>query len=133
MATNLHAGPETGFGELVAGIVRDGQELISQQLALFKQEVRQDLSRARQGFGLMAVASGALLIGSVLLSLMLVYLLSWLVPELPLWGCFGIVGAALTGLGVLLAYQGREKLEHALPEKTAKTLEENLEWKTKPS
>jgi len=133
MATNLHAGPETGFGELVAGIVRDGQELISQQLALFKQEVRQDLRKAREGFGLMAVATGALLIGSVLLALMLVYLLSWLVPDLPLWSCYGIVGSALAIFGVFLAYRSREKFEHALPEKTAKTLEENLEWKTKPS
>jgi len=68
MATNLHSGPDSGVGELVAGIVHDAQELIGQQLALFKQEVRQDLRRARDGAGFMAAAAGACLIGSLLLS-----------------------------------------------------------------
>jgi len=121
-------------GELVAGIVQDAQELIGQQLALFKQEVRQDLRRARDGAAFMAAAAGACLIGSLLLVLMLVHLLNWLAPDnLPLWSCYGIVGGVLALIGAVLAWRGSQKFEHALPEKSAKALEENLEWKTKPS
>jgi len=134
MATNLHSGPDSGMGELVAGIVQDAQELIGQQLALFKQEVRQDLKRARDGAGFMAAAAGACLIGSLLLVLMLVHLLNWLAPDnLPLWSCYGIVGGVLALIGAVLAWRATQKFERALPEKTVKALEENLEWKTKPS
>jgi len=132
MATNLHSGPDSGVGELVAGIVHDAQELIGQQLSLFKQEVRQDLKRARDGAGFMAAAAGACLLGSLLLVLMLVHLLAWL-TDLPLWSCYGIVGGVLTVFGAILAWRATQKFEHALPEKSAKALEENLEWKTKPS
>jgi hypothetical protein len=132
MATNLHSGPDSGVGELVAGIVHDAQELIGQQLSLFKQEVRQDLKRARDGAGFMAAAAGACLLGSLLLVLMLVHLLAWL-TDLPLWSCYGIVGGVLTAVGAILAWRATQKFEHALPEKSAKALEENLEWKTKPS
>jgi len=133
MATNLQTDPGPGVGELVSGIVHDAQELISQQLTLFKQEVRQDLKKAREGVGLLSLAAGVLLVGAILLGLMLVHLLAWLAPSLPLWGCYGIVGGALAGVGAVLALQGREKLGQVLPEQSAKALEENLEWKTKPN
>jgi len=132
MATNLHSGPDSGVGELVAGIVHDAQELIGQQLSLFKQEVRQDLKRARDGAAFMAAAAGACLLGSLLLVLMLVYLLA-AQTGLPLWSCYGIVGGVLAVFGAIMAWRAKHKFEHALPEKTAKALEENLEWKTKPS
>jgi len=134
MATNLQTDPGTGVGELVSGIVHDAQELMNQQLALFKQEMRQDFKKAREGVSFLAVAAGALLVGTLILSLMLVHLLAWLFPNtLPLWVCYAIVGCILAGGGVILALRARENLEQAVPEQTAKALEENLEWKTKPS
>jgi uncharacterized protein YacL len=133
MATNLQTDPGPGLGELVSGIVQDAQELIGQQLALFKQEMRQDLKKAREGVGLLALAAGTLLVGSILLGLMLVHLLFWLAPSLPLWSCYAIVGGVLAGIGTFLAMQGREKLGQVMPEQTTKALEENLEWKTKPN
>jgi len=133
MATNLQTDPGSGLGGLVSGIVQDAQELINQQLTLFKQEMREDLRRARKGAILLAVAGGVLLIGTLLLAHMLVHLLFWLVPDMPLWICYGIIGGLLAGTGAFLAYRGRDKLERSVPEQTAKALEENLEWKTKPS
>lgn len=133
MPTNLQTSPEPGLGELVSGIVQDAQDLIGQQLALFKQEMRQDLKRAREGTILLGIGAGALLVGSILLSLMLVHLLQWLAPTWPSWICYGIIGGLLAGVGALLALQGRDKLGKIVPEQSAKALEENLEWKTKPS
>jgi hypothetical protein len=133
MATNLQTDPGPGVGALVSGIVQDAQELIDQQLALFKQEMRQDLKKARKGLGLLALAAGTLLVGSILLGLMLVHLLATLAPSLPLWSCYAIIGGILAGIGAFLAMQGREKLGQVGPEQTTKALEENLEWKTKPN
>jgi hypothetical protein len=135
MATNLQTEPGPSIGGLVSGIVQDAQELISQQFTLFKQEVRQDFQKTRDAMAFLALASGVLLVGSVILALTLVHLLAWLAPTWPLWVCYAIVGGGLTGLGALLAWQGYQKLStvNPLPDQTAKALEENLEWKTKPT
>jgi hypothetical protein len=135
MATNLQTEPGPSIGGLVSGIVHDAQELISQQFTLFKQEVRQDFQKTRDAMACLALASGVLLVGSVILALTLVHLLAWLAPTWPLWVCYAIVGGALTGLGALLAWQGYQKLSTVtpLPDQSTKALEENLEWKTKPT
>lgn len=134
MSANLQTDSGPGVAELMTGIVHDAQTLLSQQLALFKQEVHEDISKAREAATFLAFASGLVLVGVILLCLMLVYLLHEL-ALLPLWESFAIVGGALTVIGCVLGYLGREQLRtvHAVPEKTAKALEENLEWKTKPT
>jgi hypothetical protein len=113
MSANLQNESGHSVAELVSGIVHDAQTLLSQQLAL---------------------ASGLLLVGVLLLCFMIVYILHEL-ASLPLWGSFAIVGGVLTAAGIVLGFLGREQLRtvHAVPEKTAKALEENLEWKTKPT
>jgi len=134
MAANLPGDSAASLSQLVSGIVSDAQTLMSQQLALFKQEVREDFSKTREAVTSLALAGGLLLVGSILLCLMCVYLLHEL-AHLPLWGSFAIVGGVLTVLGGVLGYLGREQLRtvNPLPDKTAKALEENLEWKTKPT
>jgi len=134
MAANLQGDSAASLSQLVSGIVSDAQTLMSQQLALFKQEVREDFSKTREAVTSLALAGGLLLVGSILLCLMCVDLLHEL-AHLPLWGSFAIVGGVLTVLGGVLGYLGREQLRtvNPLPDKTAKALEENLEWKTKPT
>lgn len=135
MATNLHSDSGQGVGELVSGIIHDAQELLNQQLTLFKHEVRQDINNAREAMGILALASGVLLVAAVLLGLMLVHLVAWLIPSWQMWGCYALVGGTLLALGLALAWMAREKLRprNVLPEQSAKALEESLEWKTKPS
>jgi hypothetical protein len=135
MASNLQTDSGPSLGGLVSGIIQDAQVLMSQQLTLFKQEVREDFQKTRDAMGLLIVAGSVLLVGSALLSLMLVHLLFWLAPGLHLWGCYLIVGGAITLIGGGLAVQGWQQLRtvNPVPEQTAKALEENLEWKTKPS
>jgi len=135
MATNLHSDSGQGLGELVSGIIHDAQELLNQQLTLFKHEVRQDINNVREALGILALASGVLLVAAVLLGLMLVHLVAWLIPSWPLWGAYALVGGVLLALGLALAWMAREKLRpsNVLPEQSAKALEESLEWKTKPT
>jgi len=134
MSANLQTESGPSVAELVTGIVHDAQNLLGQQLALFKQEVREDIQKARDAALSLALASGLLFVGAIMLCLMCAYLLHEL-AEFRLWSSFAIVGGVLTLVGAVLAYIGREQLRtvHPIPEKTAKALEENLEWKTKPT
>jgi hypothetical protein len=128
------AAPERSVTTLVSGIIADAQNLIQQQLAMFRQEIRDDLRKSRDAALAMGVGIGITLIGSALLLIMLPLLLNWAAPELPLWACFGIVGGVLTALGGILVYAGVKKFEsfNPLSEKSIEAFKENLKWTTSP-
>ena len=94
--------PKSETVPFLSGIVLDVQMLIEQQMALFRHEMGQELDRAREaGCYLLA---GVVLISTstLLLSLMVAHLFAVLLPGLPLWACFGIVGLFLACLGGLV-------------------------------
>jgi hypothetical protein len=125
--------PERSVTTLVSGIIADAQHLIQQQLAMFRQEIRDDLRKSRDAALALAVGIGITLVGSVLLLLMLPLLLHW-AAELPLWACFGIVGGVLTAVGGVLVYAGVKRFEsfNPLSEKSIEAFKENLKWTTSP-
>jgi protein-S-isoprenylcysteine O-methyltransferase Ste14 len=131
MSTELS---EQSLTRLVSGIVDDAQELMGQQLALLKHEIRKDLREAKEAT-LTLVMSGALMgIGLLLLGFMTVYLLNWLAsPQLPMWVCFSIVSCLLGLSGLLLYWRARQKLDALtpLPEDSMTAMKENLQWTTK--
>jgi hypothetical protein len=57
-------------------------------------------------------------------------LLSWVWPALPLWGSFGIVGGVFLAVAVCLLAVTGQRLTTLKPEKTIKTVEENVRWMT---
>jgi len=134
MATNLQTDSGPSVGGLVSGIVGDAQELINQQFRLFKEEVREDFRKSREAAAALALSGVVLLVGVLLLSLSLVHLLAWLTAW-PDWVCNAVVGTVITALGAGLGYQGWQTLRSIRPlqDETAKAIEENLEWKTKPT
>jgi len=135
MATNLQTGPETSLSSLLTGIFHDVQDLIKQQLALFKHEVGEDVRKAREASVSLAVGLGTLFVALILFCLMMVHLLNWAVETLPLWACYGIVGAAMAMLGAGLTWWAWQQFHsiNPLPEQSAAALKENLEWPTKPT
>jgi hypothetical protein len=138
MSTNLQTHSELdtdpGLSALLTGIYHDIQELLKQQMRLFKHEVNSDLRKTAEAA--LALVAGAVVVavGVGLLCLMLVYLLNWAVPALPLWSCFGLVGAVFLGIGAGLTWYGRSQFRsfNTLPEESLAALRENLEWTTKP-
>jgi hypothetical protein len=135
MSNNLQTSSEPSLSSLMTGIVNDAQELIKQQLTLFKHELRSDLRKAKEASASLALGFGVLLLGVLLLCFMVVHLLNWAFPEhLPLWACYLIVGGVLTLLGGVFAATGwsQFRASNILPEQSAEALKENLEWKTKP-
>lgn len=116
--------------ELVSGIIADAQTLIKQQFAMAKAEVRENVQRtvdASKFFGA-GVAVGS--IGVLLLSVALVYLAQWLMPDTPLWACWAIVGGGflLVGIGLFFSGVRRCKSVSAYPEKSINALSENMSW-----
>src|SRR5438128_1289436 len=124
MANDLHTGSEPTLSGLVTGIVHDAQDLLKQQLALFKQEIRDDVRKTKEAALSLGVGLGTLVVGGLLWCLMLVHLLSWAVPGLPLWCCYGIVGLVFVACGGAFLYVGKRRIEsfHPLPEQSLKAL-----------
>jgi len=134
MATDVKPAPDTSLTELVTGILHDAQDLIKQQFDLLKVEVLDDLRKTRDAGILMGLGVGVALVGGLLLILMLVYLLNWAVPDLPLWASFGIWGVIACVAGLGLFYAGKQKFAsfNPLPNQTAQALKENVKWITNP-
>jgi len=134
-------GADHGVGSLLRGIVNDAQDLFKAQIDLLKSELTTDMRKTREAVAVLAAGAVVTLIGGLLLCFMLVFLLHWMTmpadknidpASLPMWACFGLVGAAISGGGTYLLYLGRQKLLsfNPLPDKTAEGLKETLEWRT---
>jgi hypothetical protein len=134
IADDVLGPPERSMTTLVSGIIGDAQQLIQQQLAMFRQEIRDDLRKSRDAALSLAGGIGITLLGSVLVLLMVPLLLHWAWPELPLWACFGIVGGIITTWGGVLAYAGIKKFKsfNPLSDTSIAALKENLKWTTNP-
>jgi hypothetical protein len=120
---------------LVRSIISDAQHLIGQQLAMFRQEIRDDVQKNKKAVLSLAVGVGATVVGSLLVELMLPLLLNWVVPALPLWACFGIIGSVQVALGGILVYVGVRKIKSfdLLSNQAVEAFKENMTWTTKPT
>jgi hypothetical protein len=132
METEVHAAPEPSLTSLVTGIVKDSQDLLKQQVTLLREEIKEDVRHTKEFALSLAVGAGISLLGIVLLCWMLPYLLSWAVPALPLWACFGIVGTVFLVIGVANLYVGKKKLDSfkPVPSPSIEAIRENLKWTT---
>lgn len=121
--------------ELVSGIVSDLQDLGMQHLNLFRNELKADFRKATDAGSSLAIGLAVAQLGGILLALMLVYLLAQLVPQLPLWGCFGIVGGVISGIGAAAILRGVNKFKtvDALSRQASQVMKDDAEWLTKPN
>jgi hypothetical protein len=133
MATDLHTAAEPNVTRLITGIIGDIQELLQQQLALFRHEVQADFQRTRQAALVLGVGAGLGLLGLGLLFFMLVFLLHE-AAGLPLWGSFGLVGGGLLIAGAVLVLVGKQQFSafNPLPDESAQALKENIQCLTDP-
>jgi len=137
MATNVQSGSDVSVTSLVGGIVHDAQELLKQQLNLFKAEVKEDMRKTREASVSLAIGLVASFVGGIVLCFALAHLLHWAftynTPHL-IWVWYAVVGGAVTAVGLGLAFRAYQKFRsfNPLPDETAEALKENLEWNTKP-
>jgi Putative Actinobacterial Holin-X, holin superfamily III len=120
---------EPSLSELLTGLVNDVKALLQQELALAKHEIRAELRKMLRAVVSLGLGGGIAVVGGWLLILMLVHLLHAL-TALPLWVCYGIVGGLFAIGGVVLLVIGQRKLAslHLVPQDTAETMQENVQW-----
>ncbi len=127
-------GSEPTVTSLLSGIVNDAQELIKQQLELFKHELKDDMKKAQEGLPSLGLGVALAVAAIFLLGVTIATLLSWAFPNaLPYWASFLIVTVVFGVVGCVLLYFAKKNLE-SLPmsHEAMKATEENVEWLTKP-
>jgi hypothetical protein len=126
-----HHTVEPSVAVLLVGVMNDAKELLEQEVAMLKLEARDELRKAKSAAIALGIGIGIAAAGGMLLMLMLVQVLA-IFTEIPLWGCYGIVGSSLVVLGgVWLAVSKTNAEELAVaPRPTVKTQKENRQWLT---
>src|SRR5438132_3036731 len=134
MATDLRTGTEPTLTGLVTGIINDAQDLLKQQLALFRQEIKDDVRKTKEAALSLSLGIGMVVVGGLLLCAMLVHLLHWAAPLLPLWSCYGIVGVVFLACGGAFFYAGKKRLQsfNPFPDQSVGALKENVQWLMNP-
>jgi len=121
--------PDTSMAQLISGIVGDAQDLVRKEIALARQEVREELDAAKNAGIKLGIAGAVLAVGGLLVVLALAQgiadLFNW-----PAWAGYALVGVilAIAGSILLSAAQRQIKNIHPVPERTVETMKENVEW-----
>jgi len=129
MADRLQADANPSITSLVEGIVGDAQQLMRQELALARREMQDEWTKTKAAAAALGLGIVILALGGIFLCFMLVYLLNWL-TNMPLWGCYGIVGGLFTLIGAILLFTARNRATDIsfVPQQTVETMRENVQW-----
>jgi protein-S-isoprenylcysteine O-methyltransferase Ste14 len=117
------------MSQLISGIVGDAQELVRKEIALARQEVREEIDAAKNAGIKLGIAGAVLAVGGLLVVLAIAQgiadLLNW-----PVWAGYALVGVVLAIVGGVLLSAGQRQIKsvHPVPERTVETIKENVEW-----
>ena len=137
MSNEARSTAEASTTGLLGGIISDFGDLIKQEIRFAKAEIKSDFGKTREAATTLGIGIGVASLSGLLLAWMLVHLLHWATSPssldsatVPLWACFGIVGAVFGAVGGFLITSSIRKFQsfNPLPDKTAQTLKENVQW-----
>ena len=127
MDTNATQSDERSLGQIVSDVSTDLTTLMRQEIELAKVELKQEVTQAGKGAGMLGGAGLAGYFVLLFLSFALVFLLdSWLPIEAA-----ALITALVWGLvAAVLAVVGRKKLREANPQLpvTQQSLKEDAQW-----
>jgi uncharacterized membrane protein YqjE len=104
--------PERSLPELLSRLTDDVNRLFSTQLELAKVEIKEEVTKAAKGAGLLSGGAVAAVVALLVLSHAAAWGLSEVVPE---GVAFLIVGVAWALVAAVLAMQGRSRLKDTDP------------------
>jgi len=135
MPDQLTADTPASMASLVGGIITDAQQLIRQEAALARREIQEELTKAKTAAISFGIGVAVLFLGGIMIIFMLVHLLHWLAGDpdpahIPLWGCYGIVGAVFIVVGGVALFIAKTKVTQIdlVPRRTVETMKENVQW-----
>jgi len=108
---------------LVALMISDAQRLVTLEIALARQELKELIATNAIAAGI--VAFGALLIVLGIL-VAIPAMVVWLVPWH--WQAAAVWAIAYVVIGIVLALLGKSRFKVGLPKRTMESLKENKEW-----
>jgi tetrahydromethanopterin S-methyltransferase subunit D len=103
---------------------------VTQQVQLLRTETAGEVQRAGKAVAMVGTGGALLAAGGVFAGLMATHLLQR-VTRLPIWLCYGAVGAGLTATGVTFVRAGITTIgdiQLIPPPETRAAVEENMEW-----
>jgi hypothetical protein len=132
MEHRLNHENKPGIMGLVSGILRDATEIISKEMMAARLEMREELEKIKSTAMLMGLGAVALMVGSILLALTIVYLIQEF-SGLDLWICYAIVGVVISGIGVTILYVGKQRAAetNVVPTESIEKAKEDAQWITR--
>lgn len=120
---------QESFASLLGGAINDIRELFRQEMSLARVEIRDEVANAKSAAIKLAAAGVALAFAGLFLLTALARGLADLF-DMPIWAGFGIVGGLLAIVGGVLYAIAKPNLRGIgpVPERTARTMKENIEW-----
>ena len=123
---------DKSLGELVSSATRDLSTLIRNEVQLAKVEIKQEVTTAGKGAGLLGGAGFLGVLALIFLSISAAYGISWL--GVPLGCAFFTVGALYAIAAGALAFTGKKKMSQVgPPEKTVETVKDDIAWAKSPT
>jgi uncharacterized membrane protein YqjE len=120
--------PDQSLGDLVNRMTTDVGQLVSTQIELAKVEIKDEVSRAGKGAGMVGGGGLAAFIAVLLLSFAVAYWLADAFDNLG-WGFFA-VGVVYAAAAAFLVLKGKQQITSVTPvaEQTIDTIKEDIEW-----
>jgi uncharacterized membrane protein YqjE len=120
--------PDQSLGELINRMTSDVGQLMSTQIELAKVEIKDEVTRAGKGAGMVGGGGLAAFISVLLLSFAVAYWLADAFDDLG-WGFF-VVGLVHAGVAAFLVLKGKQRITSATPvaEHTIESIKEDVEW-----
>lgn len=118
------------FSRILQEIVNHLTEIVRSEVRLARVEIQRDLRQVANASAFLAIAAVFALFALAFILLAVVYALA---TTVALWLAATIVGAGAGLMAVIFALIGRRKLQRAelRPEKTIRSLQENVTWMKK--
>lgn len=126
-------GGDPSLGELVQAATANLSQLMRQEVELAKIEIKRDVVAAGKGAGLFGGAGFAGLFATIFLSIAAAFALDKILPLGPGLG-FLVVGLVYLVAAAVLALTGKKSIAKVgPPEKTIKTMKDDVAWAKHPT
>ena len=114
------------LAELISQLTSDFSSLVTTHIELAKVEIKEEVTKAGKGAGLLGGGAFAGVMAVLLLSFAAAWGLAEVVPE---GVAFLVVGLVWAAVAAALAATGRQRLAEArLPEQTVEEVKEDAQW-----